>query len=555
MSSQALSLSITPSLAKNPRTVYKQWRLSSFTAARSLAPGLDPYGAMCLVMTPDEWNDLSLNRLTHACPAVPGAPAILAVPAIAPTTLDPIGSPAILASPAILDVPAIPATFRPMTDWSVPTPPTSTGHTVRDAYKRAFEKHQVFSQASIILSQILLVSIGPDLTTQISDPLTGTFDLTPIAIMNAMTTLYGDGNLTVQDLERLRLPLKTKLLSLATFLSHVASFRRTYTALTQADQPLSTHDAFTYFHLSIAHHQPLHIALEQYHSTHPTLASHTFESLVAHLTPQMPYLVSTASQNPFAGGIPEVPRPRTPRNPRTKPALTPAQLEVLVAMKAQGFDVSHLLAQQSGTPTPPRRPQHESDTPPTATSLYCYRHGWQKSHVGASCKVMTAAPDTFTPAQVLAQTPLAVAGGSKKFSPSTKVLMIPVVPSLPLPLTPAVLISSTPPNRLSAEADPFAPLSAPPTLPTPYSVDLSGASPVVTPLPFPTLFRPPPIPSTHPLFQNHGPQIPTCLLCALHLPLQPPQKFIPIDLILVLVPLVVVVLVVVLVLSQIKRYR
>ena len=165
-----------------------------------------------------------------AYPAVPGVPEILHVPEVAPTTLDPNGSPAIHASPAILAVPAIPATYRPMTDWIVPTPPTSTGHTVRDAYKRAFEKHQVFSQASIILSQTLLVSIGPDLTTQLSDPLTGTFDLTPIAIMNVMATLYGDGNLTVQDLERLRLPLKTKLLSLA---------RRAYIYLScpfQADQ-------------------------------------------------------------------------------------------------------------------------------------------------------------------------------------------------------------------------------------------------------------------------------------------------------------------------------
>ena len=112
-------------------------------------------------MTETEWNHLTLNTLTPASPAVPGVPAVLAVDVTAPSQLDPLGTPAILASDEIVEVPATAATYRPMTDWTVPVPPTGTSHTVRDAYKRAFDKHQVFSEASIILRQIYLSRLVP----------------------------------------------------------------------------------------------------------------------------------------------------------------------------------------------------------------------------------------------------------------------------------------------------------------------------------------------------------------------------------------------------------
>lgn len=125
MSSQVLSSDvfvIRPRLDTLPRIHYQEWHASVFTVARNLAPGLDFYGALCLVATPTEWRQLRQNLLTAPVPAQLGTPEIPEVPEIPVSATNPVLIPGVARVPAVPPTPAQPATYRPLTDFSLPTP-------------------------------------------------------------------------------------------------------------------------------------------------------------------------------------------------------------------------------------------------------------------------------------------------------------------------------------------------------------------------------------------------------------------------------------------------
>ena len=235
MSSQALSLDIIrPTLDTNPRIRYTDWHASVFTFAKNLAQGLDPYGALCFVATPEEWTRLRQNLLTAAVPADPGSPEILAVTAVPVSATQPVAVIGVLGVAAVAATAAQSATYRPMTDWSHPTAlglGAGVTNTARDAYKVAYQKHVTFSEAHTTLTSALFTSIGEELTKKISDPDTGTFDLTPAVIVNEMFALYGAVSLTNADIDKLRTPLKVKLSLLTTFDSHCTTYQHAFAKL------------------------------------------------------------------------------------------------------------------------------------------------------------------------------------------------------------------------------------------------------------------------------------------------------------------------------------
>ena len=176
MSSQALSLDvrvIKRTLVQNARTSFTEWRQSVNTVASNLAPGLDTYGALCLVTTTEQWNKLRKNLVTAAIPAQPGSPAILEILPIAPIPNNPLGTVGVQSVAEVLPTAPVAAVYRPITDWAQPAPlglGAGVTHTARDAFKASSEKHVVFCQAQSTLTAALLLSIGDELTQKIADP-------------------------------------------------------------------------------------------------------------------------------------------------------------------------------------------------------------------------------------------------------------------------------------------------------------------------------------------------------------------------------------------------
>ena len=74
-------------------------------------------------------------------------------------------------------------------------------------------------------------------------------------------------------------------------------------------------------------------------------------------------------------------------------------------------DLAALLKRQRGT-TPVVPPA--TVPPPTGGSVlkYCHKHGYQKTHTGATCKVMTGNPTLYTAQQLSAKDPLTPPGGN-----------------------------------------------------------------------------------------------------------------------------------------------
>ena len=217
---------------------------------------------------------------------------------------NPVLIPEVPLVPAVAPTVYQPPTYRARTTYTAPTPlsiAAGVTNTARDAYKVSYDRHVEFSNSHSLLTAALLLSIGQELTGRISDPVTGTFDLTPAIIVNEMFNLYGSISLTNEDIVLLRHPLKTRLTSLATFDSHVTSFRHAFSKLERVGQGVPKLEAFNLFSASISHHPILHNPIQFYHAQHPTITSHDWLLLSSHISPQIPFLVSSAPTSPFAG--------------------------------------------------------------------------------------------------------------------------------------------------------------------------------------------------------------------------------------------------------------
>ena len=106
-----------------------------------------------------------------------------------------------------------------------------------------------------------------------------------------MFALYGSISLTNDDIEQLRVPLKTKLATLSVVDSHCTLFRHTFAKLAKVGQGVPKLESFNLFSTSIKHHPILHLPIQQYHASHTSIATQEWETLASHLTPQMPFLI------------------------------------------------------------------------------------------------------------------------------------------------------------------------------------------------------------------------------------------------------------------------
>ena len=144
------------SLAINANAIYPDWLADVQNFAGSLGQGLRPSGLFDLVATPAEWD--------RQYPAVPdGAGALVPVPfPVAPVL------------PADLQVGAAAAAIA--------------------VHERLVKQVVQYRKLCEVLKAAILESIGQDNVRAVSDAITGTRLLQPMAIMDAMQALHGTAN-------------------------------------------------------------------------------------------------------------------------------------------------------------------------------------------------------------------------------------------------------------------------------------------------------------------------------------------------------------------------
>jgi hypothetical protein len=104
----------------------------------------------------------------------------------------------------------------------------------RDVSKRATDSRAAWLACSAAFAVAILDSICKSNRLAIAVPVTDTLNLTPRAIINAMTTLHG--TVTGAEVDLLRLPLKKTNSSLVDLPAHIVMFRGHLAQLTAAGQ-------------------------------------------------------------------------------------------------------------------------------------------------------------------------------------------------------------------------------------------------------------------------------------------------------------------------------
>jgi hypothetical protein len=115
--------------------------------------------------------------------------------------------------------------LRTRPDFPVPADlSTDAGPAARDVFKRATESMAAWLACPAAFCVAILVSIGELNRLAISDPDTGTLQLSPRdIIINAMTALHG--TMAGAEVDALRLPLKKQLSTIFELLPHIVTFR------------------------------------------------------------------------------------------------------------------------------------------------------------------------------------------------------------------------------------------------------------------------------------------------------------------------------------------
>ena len=191
MSSINQDITLTQSLANDPRNQLERWLEDVEIHARNLCAQWDISGALTLVATDEVWAEYPGNVTNLADVLANGDP------------------PDIRARPT----------------WAAPAAHADNAAAAIVAkYKEAVLKHQAFEQASSALVKALLVSIGDENQTHLRTTFVNVkiYVLTPAQIVTTMIAKHGVA--TGDNIQRLKEPLSQALLSLSDFERHMGKY-------------------------------------------------------------------------------------------------------------------------------------------------------------------------------------------------------------------------------------------------------------------------------------------------------------------------------------------
>jgi hypothetical protein len=197
------TMTLTHSLATDPRTHFDDWLEDAETQARNQCPQHDVTGVLCLVTTDCVWAQLPDNTINAA------------------QVLAGTHPPAIRARPT----------------WDMPAAhPNNTAAAVVSIYKAEAARHRDFSMASSALTTALLVSVGETNRNLLKTafPMLKTYMLSLRQVIDTMTLKHGVA--TSDDVSALKEPLSRALTSLSNLPNHMNLFVLASQRLTRSGQ-------------------------------------------------------------------------------------------------------------------------------------------------------------------------------------------------------------------------------------------------------------------------------------------------------------------------------
>jgi hypothetical protein len=409
--SSSSTYTITPSLVDTPRQHLEAWTESVETHARSMCSTHDVTGALTLVMSDAQWNLMPIN-LTNPVDVAAGQ------------------------APVYRNRPAYP---EPAAHAN------NAASAVVNIHRMATTRHNDFMFASSNLTTALLASIG----TVNTDILRTTFPnfapymLTPIMIMETMANQHGVT--TGDDVSKLLSPLSQALTSLSDLTKHMSSFLLASQRLTRTGQGETAYKYFKMFLETVSSFPSIAMCLTTYYTAHPLIVNQSVTTLFPYLETMKDHLLKSDPNTPFSGlaqhGLTRKQRrdrvnqtknkakegggnKTTQRTPRWSPhgptllaatAATPTDYTPYLAeiQRLQCALAAHTGSYQpaadfgmpvalQAAPMPSTRPRE----------FYCWLHGWNNTHHGATCKTM-GTNTSYTPSMKSATGPENTGGNPK----------------------------------------------------------------------------------------------------------------------------------------------
>ena len=412
------TITLTHSLAIDPRTHFEDWLEDVETQARHLCPQHDITGALCLVATDRVWTSLPDNT-TNAAQVLAGTH---------------------------------PRNIRARPTWDMPTAHSnSAAAAVVSLYKEEAARHRDFTIASSALATALLDSVG-EVNRNIlktAFPTLKTYMLSPRQVIDTMTLKHGVA--TSDDVSALTEPLSRALTSLSDLPNHMNLFLLASQKLTRSGQGKTDFDYFKLFLETVSGFPSVALCMPGYYLQYPAILQQSLATLFPYLEKMQDHLVRSDPASPFSGAAKgntntKKTKKTTQRPPRTHTKQQHQQQQhpnstrwgpngpVVFSAAAPpiALDIAHYVAENQrlhaamtamggspsagghfGMPVPPMHPANAYlSSTARPRQFYCWLHGYNNTHNGCHCNVMGANPE-YTSQMKAATSPNGTGGNPK----------------------------------------------------------------------------------------------------------------------------------------------
>ena len=290
------TITLTHSLATDPRTHFEEWLEDVETQARHQCPQHDVTGALCLVATDLVWAQLPENT-TNAAQVLAGT-----------------HPPAIRARPTC-DMPAAHA--------------NNAAAAVVSIYREEVARHRDFTMASSVLTTALLVSVGETNRNVLKTafPTLKTYMLSPRQVIDTMTLKHGVA--TSDDVSALKEPLSRALTSLSNLPNHMNLFLLASQRLTRSGQGETDFNYFKLFLETVSGFPSVALCMPGYYIQYPAILQQSLATIFPYLEKMQDHLVRSDPASPFSGaakGNTKQQNPKDQKDPPTPHACQAAQL-------------------------------------------------------------------------------------------------------------------------------------------------------------------------------------------------------------------------------------
>ena len=457
----------TQTLANDSRAQLEPWLEEFETYARNLCAQHDATGALTLVASDLVWQSIPANQTSTVRIAAGDPP------------------------------------FRDRPTWDQPAPhANNAAAAVLSVFKMETHRYADYSAACSTLNTALLASVGEKNRNHLKTtfPALKLYMLSPREIVDTMRTKHGVA--TSDDVTKLRDPLSRALTSLSDLTDHMDSFLLASQRLTRSGQGETDYKYFELFLETVSGFPSVPASMAGYYTTYPAILQQSLATLFPYLENLKDHLTRGDPSSPFSGAAKalKTPRNRQPRsrpnnnNNRTKqqqPANAPApyrpsmpnppttqrsrwgpQGQIALLASSSGPEQAEIarlqavIATMAGSPAQhayagmlsPTDPYSHASLSSSARprQFYCWLHGYNNTHEGATCNVMRSNPE-YTAYQKSAASPDGTGGNPNvgvpvSFTRPRSKFFVPLSRAC-LPCLPSSLHNSHPPHNSQAIKD------------------------------------------------------------------------------------------------------